>query len=49
MNDRFTTGLIDVGDIDLEALKNLDIPALNRVWERLSEGGGIVASFQSAV
>lgn len=49
MTDRFTTGLIDVGDIDLEDLKGLDIPALSRAWERLSEGSDIVASFQSAV
>ncbi|MEV4836059.1 FxSxx-COOH cyclophane-containing RiPP peptide [Nonomuraea sp. NPDC049486] len=49
MADTHGTGLIDVSDIDLEALKGLDIPALNRVLERLADEGVIVASFQSSV
>ncbi|WP_156325534.1 FxSxx-COOH cyclophane-containing RiPP peptide [Nonomuraea sp. SBT364] len=50
MEDTNGTGLIDVGDIDLEDLKRLQNPALTRAWQRCADdGGGTVAGFQSAV
>ncbi|MGW0479567.1 hypothetical protein [Nonomuraea sp. NPDC003214] len=50
MGDEHATGLIDVGGIDLEDLKMLEIPALARAWQRCAEDGAVtVAGFSSAL
>ncbi|MEU4576367.1 hypothetical protein ACBI99_10660 [Nonomuraea sp. ATR24] len=50
MEDANGSGLIDVSDIDLEDLKSLAIPALDRAWRRCAgQEGGTVAGFSSAL
>lgn len=48
MGDEDSTGLIDVSEIGLDDLKLLQIPAITRALQSVSEATGTVAKFQSA-